>query len=160
MEPPRTLHFETYADAIAEIERLQRDGYEQHGRWSLGQMCAHLSFYYRGSLNGFGFMLPWIVRVLLGRRLLRRFLTRGMSYGMPTTRRSAPPTEVEDQAAAHESLELLHRLAAHDGPLHASPLAGAMTVDEWRRLHLVHTAHHLSLLTPREPAARRPASIP
>lgn len=147
----RELTFDNYNEAIAEIERLHRGGYQAGGSWTLGQTCEHLSFYLRGSLDGFDFMLPWIVRKLLGRPLLRRLLRqKRIKPGMRTAPASVPADDVDENAAVATAIELLKRLGAHAGELHPSPLFDKLSADEWRELHLAHCAHHLSFLTPKE----------
>jgi hypothetical protein len=145
----RNLTLATYDDAIAEIERLARDGYRMTGKWTLGQMCRHLTWYAKGSLDGFGLKLPWLVRATLGRSLRKKILSgQPMREGMMTVPASVPPPGTDDSAAVAEYVALLRRLRDHDDPLHPSPLLGELTPEEWRRLHLNHTAHHLAFLVP------------
>jgi hypothetical protein len=145
----RTLTLPSYDEAIAEIERLARDGYRMTGKWTLGQMCKHLSWYARGSLEGFGLKLPWLVRATIGRALRKKILgDEPMPRGMMTAPASVPPAETDDVAEVAEYVELLRRLRDHSGPLHPSPLLGELTPEEWRKLHLNHTEHHLAFLVP------------
>jgi len=148
----RRLSFSTYDDVIAEIERLEGSGYERLGEWSLGQACRHLGYYMRGSLDGFDFMLPWIVRRLIGRPMLKRMLAAPrMKPGLRTIPASVPEPEDEDRQAVDEAKDLLRRLADHSGELHPSPLFDRLTADQWRQLHVGHAAHHLGFLIPKEP---------
>lgn len=153
----RTLHFSTYHDVITDLERLEA-GYERLGDWRLGQMCRHLSYYFRGSLDGFPFLLPWIVRKTAGPLLLRALLKR---QRMPAKGRTIPasvfPPTQEDAPAAAEAKALLRRLE-NARELYPSPLFGRLSSDQWRALHLLHAAHHLSLLIPREAAAEARAA--
>lgn len=147
----RKLAFSSYDDVIAEIERLQRDGYQKLGQWSLGQICRHLSYYFRGSLERFDFRLPWVVRKLVGPPLLRRLLRKHeMRAGSRTIPASVPPGDTDEQTAAAEAKDLLARLKDFAGQLHPSPLFDQLTVDQWRTLHLMHAAHHLGFLIPKE----------
>ena len=98
----RRISFDSVEGAAADIEQLRCDGYEKLGEWDLGQICEHLAILLKGSLEGFGSLMPWIVRATVGRA-----------------------TEV-----------------------HPSPFFGRLTPDQWRQLHLIHTAHHLSFLVP------------
>lgn len=147
---PRTLAFASYDDLIAEIRRCQRDGYERLGQWSLGQTCAHLSYYLRGTLEGFGVRLPWIIRKTFGRLLLRRLLAGGeFPRGGRTIPASLPPDALDETAAIEQALTLLGRLKAARADLHPSPLFDRLTPAQWQTLHLRHAAHHLRLLVPR-----------
>jgi hypothetical protein len=154
--PRRSLRFAAYEDAIAEIDRLFHDGYEASSHWTLGQICRHLSFYLRGSLEGFGSKLPWIVRILVGPLVLRRILRSGrMPDNAPTIPKSVPGEEADEAAAVAEARLLLERLARHTGELHPSPLFGKLSPQRWRELHLIHAAHHLSFLEPKDMAGEK-----
>lgn len=145
----RSLTFASYDEAIAEIRRLKSKGYRAGGAWTLGQICEHLGFYYRGSLDGFGFKLPWIIRVTFGALIYRRMLrTRSMKPGSVTAPQSVPKGRGDDDALIDEAIHLLERLRDRAGELHASPLIGLLTPEQWRELHLIHTAHHLGFLHP------------
>jgi hypothetical protein len=149
--PRRELTFLDYADVIAEIDRLASRGYERTGQWTLGQVCRHLSYYMRGSLEGYPFRLPWIIRKLIGGRLLRKLLSDApMPSGKPTVPASRPPDHVPEERAVAEARELLERLRAHTGPVHPSPIFGTLTPEQARALHLKHAAHHLGFLVPKE----------
>lgn len=150
-ERPRPRQVATYADAISAIQQLRANGYVRTGQWSLGQICAHLNYYLRGSLEGFSFQLPWLLRKLVGGPLLKKWLKSGvMPTGGRTVPASLPPPEVDDDAAIAETLELLRQLCNRTESLHPSPLFGELDLDTWRRLHLLHIGHHLGFLTPRE----------
>jgi hypothetical protein len=146
----RPLDFRTYDEVIAEIDRLNERGYEQIGKWTLGQMCAHLNYYYRGSLEGYKAKLPSVIRYFIGRPLLKKVLkNRSFKPGGQTIPKSVPPDQVDDQAAIAEAKELLIRLRDTTAPPHPSPIFGQLTPEQCRDLHLIHTAHHLSFLIPR-----------
>jgi hypothetical protein len=146
---PRELSFNTYREIIDDIQRLRSGNYEQLGQWTLGQICKHMSYYLRGSLDGYPFMMPWIVRKLFGRPLLRRvFARRQMPRGGRTIPQSVPQSDVDETTAINETIQLLERLESHTGEVHPSPLFGALTPDECRTLHCLHAAHHLQLLIP------------
>jgi hypothetical protein len=101
-------------------------------------------------------MLPWILRVTLGRSIRRKMETGGsLPKGARTIPRSVPPPldGAAERAAIDEALELLARLkAAPPGSLHPSPLFGPLSSDDWERLHLRHTKHHLGFLEPKSGA--------
>ena len=143
----RKIAFGTYDDVIAEIERLEAGRYEKLGEWSLGQICRHLSYYMRGSLDGFDRRLPWLIRKIMGPPILRRILKGAETKaGAMTIPASVPAPEPDDQPAASEAKELLRRLGEHSGELHPSPLFDRLTADQSRLLHLKHAAHHLGFL--------------
>lgn len=145
----RDISFGDYADVAREIESLQRTGYRRGGSWTLGQICRHLSFYFRGSLEGFSFQFPWILRVTVGRWMLKSALAPGLKRaGSPTAPPSIPAAESDDAPGVEEALVLLRRLESNAEPLKPSGLYGELTNEQWKGLHLSHSAHHLSFLHP------------
>jgi len=144
----RMLEFQGQAEVIAELERLRR-GYVAHGAWDLAQTCDHLAYFIEGSLDGHQFKVPWLFRVLFGRLVLRRILKSGkMKAGVPTPQKPLPAAGGDEAAAVARLTRALERLFAHEGELHASPFFGYLTPPQWRRLHLIHCAHHLAHLAP------------
>lgn len=145
----RDLDFSSYADVIREMESLGRKGYRKGGSWSLGQICAHLSFYYRGSLEGFTVKLPWLLRVTLGRMMLKSALAgKKRKPGGPTAPPSVFESTIDDKKALADAVELLHRLEKNTAQLFPSALYGSLTNEQWKILHLGHSAHHLGFLHP------------
>jgi hypothetical protein len=146
---PRQLNLVEYSDVADEIALLLSQDYEPLGQWSLGQVCDHLSYYYRGSLDGFDFKLPWLVRTFVGPFFLRRILSTGtMKPGLQTIPASVPKGDVNEESAINEALRLLERLDRPPGPEQPSPFFGKLTPEQWKRLHLIHSAHHLGFLLP------------
>lgn len=147
----RNLTFSTYDELIGEIERLEGSPYRRNGRWSLGQVCRHLNYFQRGSLEGFGFKLPWLVRRFIGKPFLRKLLAgEPMPKGGRTIPKAVPAETVDEAAEIAEAKALLARLRDSGGPLHPSPFFGEMTPEEWKEVHLRHAAHHLNFLVPGE----------
>ncbi|MCE9599100.1 MAG: DUF1569 domain-containing protein [Spirochaetia bacterium] len=144
----RELHFNSYSEIAKDIQNLSR-GYARGGQWSLGQMTKHLSFYLRGALDGFPKMLPWIIRVTIGKFLLKGMLTKAETKeGGPTAPASVYPPDVDEAQAVQEILVLLDRLENNQAQLHPSAFFGDLTNAQWKILHLNHAAHHLSFLHP------------
>jgi uncharacterized protein DUF1569 len=150
----RPLHFTDFAQVQAEVVQLHRGGYERLGKWDLGQICDHLSYFILGSLDGYSFRVPWLFKALFGRLALRRILAQQrMKAGVPTPQKPLPAPGGDEQAAVQRLKQVLGRLDAHQGELHPSPFFGYLTPHEWRTLHLIHCAHHLGFLVPKQLAA-------
>lgn len=152
----RELRFESLDDIVREAEHLLAVGYEPAGKWDLAQCCGHLSEWFRYQLDGFPrpplLLRPvfWAVRNTVGPRMGRKLLTEGtMKAGLPTIPQSVPPAGANDAAAVGHLRAVIARWDAHDGPFHPSPLFGPMSKEAFRRVHLLHAAHHLSYLIPR-----------
>jgi len=75
-----------------------------------------------------------------------------MSAGRRTIPASVPDKVVDEQAAVAELRALIARLNNPAAPqqLHPSPLFDHLTAEEYRRLHLLHAAHHLGFLIPND----------
>ncbi len=145
------LRFTGYDQIIQDIETLHKKGYVKNGNWTLGQICQHLSFYWKGSLDGFPIMLPWIIRVTIGKLALKSSLNTTLRKpGGQTAPQSVFPAQSDDAPAVAEAAALLRRLQTNTGPLHPSALFGELTNDQWKTLHLNHSAHHLSFLTEKQ----------
>lgn len=135
---------------LADVNQLHRFGYEKAGRWDLSQICNHLEYFIRGSLKGFPFRGWWLIRWLLGPMLLKMILRRrGMMPGLPTPQRPLP--EPGDEVEAVERFkEIVRSFESHEGDMQPSPIFGKMTKEQWRELHVIHCAHHLSFLIPKD----------
>ena len=146
----RQLDLPDFRAVIAEVQRLQREGYDCAGNWNLCQACDHLTYFLEASLDGPKFRTPWLLKVLLGRMVLRRILrSRRMKSGAPTPQKPLPAADGDVNAAVSRLERAIQRLESHVGELHDSPFFGHLTPQEWRDLHLIHCNHHLGFLVPR-----------
>ena len=150
MGAQRNIHLKSYSEIIAEIHRLQSEGYQKGGNWSLGQICSHLNYYMQGSLDGYGKkMLPWIVRVSFG-NFVKKALMKTAIYkpGQMTDPDSVPGADSGESEEISKAIQSLQRLEKEDSPLHFSPLMGELSREEWNSIHINHANHHLSFLHP------------
>src|SRR5207253_866403 len=109
-------------------DRLHRGGYDRLGQWDLAQICDHLAFFIRESLDGFTFRVPWVFKFLFGRLVLRRILTTGkMKSGAPTPQNPLPTPGGDEAAAVARLKDVIERFCAHQGELHVSPFFGYLT---------------------------------
>jgi hypothetical protein len=150
----RELDFKTFDEMLAELDRLHKSGYDKAGQWDLGQTCDHLTYFIRGTLDGHPFHVPWLLKILLGRFILWRILkTKRMWAGATTPQKPLPEPGGDEAAAVAQFKKAVARLRDHQGEMHASPLFGYLTPQQWRDLHLIHSAHHLGYLLPKSAAA-------
>lgn len=149
MAQRRTLVLPSYDDITAEVQRLAVGGYTPTGNWNLSQICDHLNQLMSRSLDGFPEKVPWIIRVTVGRYYRHQWIAkRNFAAGLPTLKPFLPTCQPDDPAPIAELTRLIERLKAAK-TLHPSPFLGLLSLDEWRTLHCVHAAHHLSFLTPK-----------
>ena len=148
--PGAGLTYPTFTEVEARFELLLAQGYEQTGRWTLGQIAIHLQHFFDGATGGFGKPLPGVLTALLRRTVLRRLLRTGRMPGkVPAPRRLRPPDAVESDTEALAALKAsIDRFKRHQGEYHPSLAFGRLTRHEWTRLQLIHCNHHLRFLVP------------
>ena len=143
----RHLEFSDIDQIVIEIDRLHHNGSRATGKWNLAQICDHLNYFIAGSLDGYTFKVPWIIRVLFAKPALRHILTtKKMKTGAPTPQKPLPSADTNEAVAVARLKATLERWKAHTGPLHPSPFFGPLTGEQYRILHLTHCAHHLAHL--------------
>lgn len=146
----RRLTFAGVDDIMPEVDRLLERGYDRAGTWSLAQNCKHISTMILGSVDGFPFLMPWLVRAAVGPVLRWQLITRGkMPDGAPLPRKLQPQPDLDDRAEAEALRAAVRLFQQHDGPFRTHPILGNLTRDQWHRLHSVHAAHHFGFLVPR-----------
>jgi hypothetical protein len=147
MPPRRELAFARIDDIMPEVDRLLA-GHTTVGRWSLAQICRHLAMVVRHSFEGFPNQLPWVVRRVAGPVMFRRLDRTGrMPSGFPAPGFLVPSPGLDASAQVAELREALALFAA-GRPIAEHPLFGRFTAERWRRIHCIHSAHHLSFVLP------------
>jgi hypothetical protein len=152
----RKLDFRDFDAVLRDVDALAAGGYDRAGAWDLAQVCGHLADWMRFPLDGFPRpALPlrvviWLMRHTIAPRLLRRILAeRSMPGGRPTIPETVKPGGADQAAAVDQLRQVVARFRAHTGPLHPSPLFGALDREEATQVQLIHCAHHLSFLIPK-----------
>jgi hypothetical protein len=146
----RQLDFQDFDSLTADVDRLHRDGYTKAGTWDLRQICEHLTASMRMSIEGFTFKVAWwfiFVGPLIRRRL---FKTRKVPAGIKGPDSLMPASTGDETAALNAFHKELRRVRDHAGPFRPSPVMGRLSPEQWRQFHLIHAAHHLSFLIPRD----------
>lgn len=155
MRQPRQLTFNDWDSIVADLQLLLQ-GYDMTGNWNLSQIALHLNDWLRFPMDGYP-QPSWamqkvmgIVRALVGKHLLSRTLARGFSSGTPTLPETSHGVcEAHDIQAVDQLLQTIARFRQHHGPIHPSPLYGAMDYATAQQLQFRHFAHHLGRLIPR-----------
>ena len=153
----RELRFDSLDDVVRDAEHLLAVGYDRAGNWDLAQCCTHLAEWMRFPIDGFPKpplpirALLWVARHTVGKAKFREYVGGGrMPTGKPTMPQTVAAPGGDAAAAVVKLRQAVERFKAHAGDVHPSPLFGAMNKDEATRLQLVHCAHHLSFLVPRQ----------
>lgn len=132
------------------MDRLRAGGYSKSGQWDLGQICDHLNFFMSGSLDGHQFRVPWLIKTLFGRLVLKRILKhRRMKSGVMTPQKALPAPGGDEAAAVTSLKQTIERVLSHKGEFIPSPFFGYLTPQQWHDLNLIHAAHHLGFLQPK-----------
>lgn len=152
----RELRFANFDEVIRDAEQLHANGYEKVGNWNLAQTCGHLANWITYPIDGFppagcmiGTML-WLIRNTIGKGMKKKILaTGGFKEQRPTIPDSVPASGGDEAVAVAKLKEAIERFKSHNGPIHPSPIFGAMDKEEMGRLQAIHAAHHLSFLIPK-----------
>lgn len=152
----RQLQFESLDEVAPDAENLLAKGYDKAGSWDLAQVAGHLAEWMRFPVEGFPSApapiraVFWVLRKTIGRKKLLGYLKdRSFPAGKPTMPETVPPAGGDARAAVEQLRQSVERLKTHAGPIVPSPLFGTMTKGEAVGMQLVHAAHHLSFLVPR-----------
>lgn len=151
------LRFLKLSEIADEVQRLRSKGYVKTGKWDLSQICEHLADWMTFPIDGFpkgpwivGFLLS-IIRVTQGKTLYKRIIqNQGMASNGPTDPKTVYASTSDSDSSITRLLKAIDRFEGYRGPLHPSPVFGALNYDEALALQLVHSAHHLSFLVPKE----------
>jgi hypothetical protein len=156
----RALRFSTLADVKADLLELHSRSYTKNGKWDLSQVAEHLSDWMAFPMDGFP-QMPFVIKLLIGamrvtrgKSLYKKFVAnQRMPTGQPTMPQTVHlPSTANDgnQRSVERLITLIDRLEGFRGPIHPSPLFGALNYDELVALQLAHCAHHFSFLVPNE----------
>jgi hypothetical protein len=146
----RDLTFKNYDEIINEINNLKKNGYQEAAKWNLEQICKHVSYFMKASLDGSDEKVPWIIKVTIGKLLKKSLLSPKKSKpNSMTDPNSVFQRSENDKEEIKIALELLNRLKSKKENLKSSPLLGDLTNEEWDFIHIKHWSNHLSCLVPK-----------
>lgn len=143
----RKLAFHDVSGILHDVGAI-KDAHETVGRWTLGQICAHLAASFDGSIDGFDYSRHRVKRAMVSRPMLwYTFL-----FGIPEQYLVDPGIEPTGDVSMNDGMTRLaraiHRYRDHGGALFPHPLFGRMSRRQWDRIHCIHAAHHLSFVRP------------
>jgi hypothetical protein len=152
----RKIRFDSFDAVRADLAQLASRGYTKTGKWDLSQIAEHLADWASYPMAGFP-PSPWIIRMLLGlmrvtrgKALMAKFVQdQRMSENQPTIANSLHEPNPDHDASIDRLLAAIERIEKYDGPIHPSPLFGAMDKQTMEALQRSHMAHHLSFLVPK-----------
>ncbi|MCA9635786.1 MAG: DUF1569 domain-containing protein [Myxococcales bacterium] len=149
-EPLRLTNIDEALDHLRSIESAPM--ISTSGPWSLHQIMEHCRQSVEYSLDGFPTLKPAIVRRTVGGWAGRRFLRRGhLGHRTDAAIPGAPEVtrDGDGRRAVTRLIAALERFVAAD-PESVKPhfIFGALTKEEYERLHLMHIAEHVAEVHP------------
>ncbi len=147
----RFLRFSSADDCLAEVQSLHAGGYDQTGDWNLSQICEHMTAVYDRSIDGYSVKRPWIFRATIGRVARALVLRSGrIPSGVKAPAPALPTKMLPEPESIARFQAALRRVTDHAGDFDSHPIFGRMSASDNKRLHLIHAAHHLGHLVPKQ----------
>lgn len=147
----RTVHYDTFDDALADAERLASGSVRTLGNWSYGQILRHMAIAVDTMIDGAPFSIPapvqLIMRLLMKKKMLNQTLPPGFKVPKKAASLIPPETSVE------EGLELFRaaiRRAKTEEQRAPHPGFGVMGPGEWDEFQLRHFEMHMSFVLPND----------
>jgi hypothetical protein len=135
------------ADVKVELSRLTATNDVKITNWSLYEILRHCAQTIEYSMTGYPAMKPKLLRVTLGRLVIRKFLRQGyMTHNLSA---HVPGGEsITNEGSTDEGLQRLIRaidkFEAYTGTLAPHLIFGCLSKDEYDRYFAMHIANHLS----------------
>ena len=146
----RQLDFKTWPAVLADIDHLHRARYDRLGNWDLSQTLEHIGEGLRIARVGIDHRAAWIIRRVIGPLILKRILSqRRMKAGIKVPAWWLPGPSHDESAAVNQfrsEVTAFQQLSTQPLP---HPFFGPLTKKQWEDLVLIHAAHHLGFLIPR-----------
>jgi hypothetical protein len=140
----RQLKFSSVDEIVPDLDRLMA-GHQTVGKWTLGEICNHLSKVFIGSVDGFANKAPLLLRVTIAPFIFRHILkTEQMAEGFNTPAEMMPGPGLDDRAEVEALRAAVRLYLANPNPVAEHPFFGKIGRNGWDRLHRIHCAHHLS----------------
>ena len=152
----RKLQFRTLHEILRDVEQLGAVTSETgeslcaDGNWTPAQIVQHVTFFIDGSIDGFSFQAPLILRIIV-KFFRKRILNKPMKPGIKLPANMSvvlpdPQTTWEDAVSALR--DAVARIDCGERMTQPSPLLGAMTHEDWVELHCRHAEMHFSFMHP------------
>jgi hypothetical protein len=149
----RQLRFGRMEEILRDAQNLATNGPEKIravGNWTPAQVVYHVAVWVKGSIDGFDFRAPLLMRVI-GRMIKSSALNKPLRPGfkiqgkMQTT---APPEHITWEYALSLLKAQIDRIQRGDRMRVPSPMFGELSHEEWIQLHCRHAEMHFSFLHP------------
>jgi hypothetical protein len=158
MPQRREINFADTDAVASEVKRLRGGGYTRAGNWTLAQICYHLNIALRSTMRS-GPHQP-VQAVPDAPEKVKGILASGkIPDGIRAPDQAIPPPNTP-MTAVDDLLKALVTLKTFPGPFAPHRLFGELPTPDFRRLHLIHCAHHLGYLVPTSEARDKGPATP
>lgn len=144
MYEPHLLQPQVYNDLLGRLDKLSPSSQAVWGKMDVAQMLAHVTAFLELGMTDEKARQTLMGRVL-GSRVKRQILTKGVPQNLPTI----PRIEISNSREFQKEKEVLRCKLEHfhksgEGGITQQPhdFFGRMAADEWARLQYVHVHHH------------------
>ncbi len=144
----REVHYDSYAELLADAERLATGNGQTVGNWTLGQILQHLAQSVNSSIDGTDMKFPWLMKKIF--RLImnkEKMLNEPIRPGFKIPKKGEAQFIPDPSVSAEEGLAAL-RAAIERCRTETSrvehPAFGELTREEWDKFHLRHAELHMS----------------
>ncbi|MDG2389362.1 MAG: DUF1569 domain-containing protein [Planctomycetaceae bacterium] len=146
----RPVEYTSISAVLSDAEFLTVHPHRTVGSWSYGKILQHLADSYNRSIDGFGYKNAFIIRIIAGNFMKKKFLREKMPAGfkLPKAQEEKLPSQ---ETSIEESLANLKQAIARFECEEARadhPAFGKLTSEEWIQLHLRHSELHMSFVKP------------
>ena len=142
------LKFSSYDEMLADVERL-KGGYDKTGQWDLPMILDHI---------GKGINAPWIPQMkipwpgsLIAQAIIRRMVNKqyypNIKFHAPKAMQ--PTAGIPMETAYPAFIATVEKVKNYPDPVMKNTPFGDVPTELWQKLHLLHGAHHLAFLTPK-----------
>lgn len=141
----------TLAALRGELAVLDASRLTAQGRWSPAEILVHCAQSIEYSLSGYPQLKPWLVRRLVGPRVLAGFRRRGrMRHDLAAPVPGAPALNEKDAAAALARLvAAIDAFLRHPGPWPEHLAYGRMDQAAYAEAHRLHILNHFEQIDTR-----------
>lgn len=142
----RQVHYNSYADLLADAEKMASAKVKTLGNWSYGQILKHVAQSTDSSIDGSGFALPAPVRWIFTLLMKGKYLTRPIPAGFKAPKQFQPQETNVDEAIALLRNAIARQEAEERRAMH--PAFGMISKEEWTQFNLRHAEMHMSFVVP------------
>jgi hypothetical protein len=141
------LKFNCIDDLIADADQLRAGPYERAGQWDLAMILDHLAKSMGSPFKPGGKYFPWPARIIV-QFAMGLFARRKMypAIVIPAPEMIRPTPGIALEPAYAEFITTARQVQTAGGETIQVPPFGRLKLDDFRKIQLLHGAHHLSFL--------------